>query len=285
MGVPRLRLTIRWLMTGVAICALALWIAPVCLRYWWTWTVLRDVKQGTRRASPEGFWAAGPVSVRALRETVRNGQKKTRIAAIQTLGDIAQAPAAAHRDLAKPAVPELIETLLDKDDDIRIWAAIALGRIGPSAVSAVQPLLSLLRTEENPQAICGAIQSLGEIGPGAESALPVLAEIAQDPKHTAQVFAAQAFWRIGPKGQVAAASVVPRLIDQFATSKDARERAWVAEILCEIGPDAQGAVPVLRTAAKDPDVQVHRAVGNALRAITGVDIESQSGEQRPTRNP
>ena len=99
------------------------------------------------------------------------------------------------------------------------------------------------------------------------------------------VFAAQAIWRIGPKGQAAAASVVPSLIDQFATSKDARLRAWVAEILCEIGPDAQAAIPVLRTAAADPDVQVRRAVGNALRAIRGVETESQSGEQRPTRNP
>jgi HEAT repeat protein len=137
--------------------------------------------------------------VRALRETVKNGQKKARIAAIQTLGDIAQSPADAYRDLAKPAVPELIEALGDKDDDVRIWAAIALGQIGPDAVNAVQPLLSLLRTEENPQAICGAIQALGEIGPGAESALPVLAAIAQDPKHTAQVFAAQALWRIGSR--------------------------------------------------------------------------------------
>jgi len=285
MRLTRIRFTVRRLMIAVAICALALWIAPICHQYWWTWTVVRDVKRGTRRASPEGFRAAGPASVRALRETVKNGQKKARIAAIQTLGDIAQSPAAAHRDLAKPAVPELIEALRDKDDDVRIWAAIALGQIGPDAVNAVQPLLSLLRTEENPQAICGAIQSLGEIGPGAESALPVLAAIAQDPKHTAQVFAAQALWRIGSKGQAVAASVVPRLIDQFATSKDARVRAWVAEILCEIGPDAQGAVPVLRTAAADPDVQVRRAVGNALRAITGVDTESQSGEQRPTRNP
>ena len=79
--------------------------------------------------------------------------------------------------------------------------------------------------------------------------------------------------------------MVPRLVDQVATSKDARVRAWVAKTLCELGPDAQGVVPVLRTAAADPEVQVRRAVGNALRVITGVDTETQSGEQRPTRNP
>ncbi len=62
-------------------------------------------------------------------------------------------------------------------------------------------------------------------------------------------------------------------------------RAWLAEILCDIGPDAQGAVPVLRTAAADPDIQVRRAAADALRAITGVGAESQSAEQTPARNP
>ena len=102
MRLLQMRVTLRRMMTAVAIFALALWIAPVCYQSWWTWTVVRDVKRGTRRASPEGFWAAGPASVRALRETVRNGQRKTRIAAIQTLGQTSpKRAAAAHRDLAK----------------------------------------------------------------------------------------------------------------------------------------------------------------------------------------
>ncbi len=62
-------------------------------------------------------------------------------------------------------------------------------------------------------------------------------------------------------------------------------RTWVVEILRDIGPLAQSAVPVLRTAAADPDIQVRRAASDALRAITGRGAESQAAEQTPARNP
>jgi HEAT repeat protein len=271
-------------MTTVAISALVLWAAPICHQYWWTWTVVRDVKRGTHRASPEGFWAAGPASVRALRETVRNGQKNARIAALESLCEIAQAPVATHRDLAKPAIPELIEALRDKDDDVRTWAAIALGQIGSEAVSAVEPLLSLLQEKQNPQVIPCAVRALGEIGSGARSALPELVKMVQS-GHPSQIFAAQAIWRIGPKGPAEISLIIPKLVDQLAKSKDGGMRSWIAEVLCEVGPAAKDAIPVLSTASRDSDAQVRRAAGDALRAITGVAAELQSVDPLTTRNP
>jgi HEAT repeat protein len=222
--------------------------------------------------------------VRALRETVRNGQKKARIAALQTLDEIAQAPVATHRDLAKPAIPELIEALRDKDDDVRMWAATALGQIGADAVSAVEPLLSLLQEEQNPQVIPCAVRALGEIGPGARAALPVLVEMVQT-AHLSQIFAAQAIWRIGPRGPAEVSLIIRTLIDGLAKSKDGRGRSWIAEVLCEVGPPAKEAIPVLSTASRDPDAQVRRAAGDALRAITVLAAESQSADQITTRTP
>jgi hypothetical protein len=195
----RIRFTVRRLMLAVAICAAVLWIVPVGYQWWWTWSVTRDARRGVRRYSPLGYWSAGPGAVRALRETVRSGQRTARIAAIQTLGDFALAPAAAHRDMAKPAIPELVEALRDKDDEIRMWAAITLGQIGPDAVRAVEPLISLLQVEENPQVILCAVRSLGEIGPGARSALPALTAIAEDSRHFARGFAIQAIQQVSPQ--------------------------------------------------------------------------------------
>jgi HEAT repeat protein len=286
MRLLRIRFTVWRLMVAVGICASILWIAPIGVEYWWTWTVLRDVKRGrSTRYSAEGFARAGPRSVRALREAISSGQKKTRLDALQALGVIAREENVFVRDLAKPAVPNLIAALRDKDDEVRTWAAITLGQIGPNAVSAVEPLLALLRYEENPQVISCAVRSLGEIGPGARPALPVLAAMVQNPEHTAQVFAIQAFWRVGPKGRAEASIVVPKLIDRLVTSNDTRMRVWVAEILCEIGPAAQEAIPALSIAAGDLDPEVRRAARDALSALGGKGPNSRPGDPSSTRKP
>jgi len=272
-------------MVAVGICAAIFWMAPICLEYWWMWTVLRDVKRGQSMSySAVGFAGAGPRLVQALREALGSNQKNTRVAALQSLGVIAQAPETALRDLAKPAVPDLIDALRDKDDDVRIWAAIALGRIGPSAVSAVEPLLATVRDEEHPVVIPSAIKALGEIGPDARPALPVLALMVKDPQDRNHVMAIRAFWRIGPKGRAEASVVVPKLIGRLSTSKDRRERAWVAEILSEMGPAARDAISALATAAEDPAQEDRYAVSNALKALTAGGANLESGVPTATRD-
>jgi HEAT repeat protein len=223
--------------------------------------------------------------VQALREALRSDQKKTRLAAFQSLGAIGRYRNAATRDLVKPAVPDLIECLRDEDDENRTWAAITLGEIGPDAVAAVGALLASVRDEEHPVVIPSAIQALGQIGPVARPALPVLAPMVIDPEHRNHIMAIRAFWRIGPRGQAETSIVVPRLIARLSTSKHPRERAWVAEILSEIGPAAREAIPALSAAAQDPEQQVRYAASNALRALTGGSGDSQSGYAASPRNP
>src|SRR5207249_4425666 len=113
MRLPRFQFTIRRLMVAVGICTMILGIAPICFKtcyeYWWMWTVLRDVKRGqSTRYSAEGFSRVGPRSVQALRDALKSDQNKTRLAAVQSLGVIGQDAKAAVRDLAKPAVPDLV---------------------------------------------------------------------------------------------------------------------------------------------------------------------------------
>ncbi len=277
MRLTRSRFTVRRLMVLVGICAVILGIAPICFKtchqYWWTWSVVGDVARGqSARYSPEGFSRAGPRAIQALRAAVRSAPIKTRLAAIQSLGGIALDPTAATHDLAKPAIPDLIAVLGDKDDGVRVWATLVLGQFGPDAASGVEPLLALLRNEKNPQVITSAVQSLGEIGPVARSALPALFTIVQDRGHFAQVMAIQSYWRIGPKGQAEASIVVPELIDHLVRSKEPRTRVIVAEILREIGPAANEAIPALSQATGDLDPSVRRAAQNALRVITNSQV-------------
>src|SRR5271166_2568621 len=113
MRLPRFRFTVRRMMAVVGICALILWITPISIQYWFIWTVLSDVKRGnSTRYSPEAYSGIGPRSVQALRDALRSNQKKTRLAAVNTLGYIGRDGRTAVSDLAKPAIPDLIGAAL-----------------------------------------------------------------------------------------------------------------------------------------------------------------------------
>ena len=43
---PRFKFSVGSLMVVVAVCAAIVWLAPITGKYWWTWTVIRDVKRG-----------------------------------------------------------------------------------------------------------------------------------------------------------------------------------------------------------------------------------------------
>jgi len=280
-------------MVTVAICAAIIWVAPITVKYWWTWTVMRDVKRGqSQRYSAEGFSRAGPLSVQALRDALESDKKTTRLDAIRSLAAIGHDSRDAVRALAKPAVPDLIDALKDKDDDIRMEAASALGQIGSNAASAVEPLIAAFRDEQHPvvsasaiQVSANAIQALGEIGPAAASFLPALAKMVEDPRHFYHIWAIQAFWRIGPKGAAEASVVVPKLIARLSTTKDPRERRWIADILAEIGPAARDALPALSTAAADPDPTVGSAAKKALSAVAGAAEKPGPDVSTSTQNP
>jgi HEAT repeat protein len=269
---PRVRFRTRSAMIAVAICALLLWFAPIGYRYWWTWTVIRDVKSGqAMRYSALGYARAGPRATRALRDAIRSDTVKTREAAVRVLGTIG-------RD-AKAAVPDLAEAARrDPDRDVRMFAAASLGQIGSDAGEGVEPLIEVVRHEPVLQVVLVAIEALGRIGPAAGPAIPVLASIAKNPDHSARVFAALAMWRMGSEAQNEASVIVPTLINQLATGTSPQSREWAAEVLAEMAPIAGAAAPALRSATEDPDAGVCRAARNALAAIEAKPAHANSGD-------
>lgn len=104
-------------------------------------------------------------TIRAFREW---GVRETAADALARIGDA--------------AVPALIDTLHDPDQEVRAQAAQALARMGPKAGPAIDALVHAL-DDPNADVRRGAARALGQIGPEAEDAVPALIQAIRDPRN------------------------------------------------------------------------------------------------------
>ena len=180
------------------------------------------------------------------------------------------------------AVPTLIETLADENEDLCILAARALGTVGSNEAAA--PLVKLLKSED-PYIRAAAARALGEIGSieavspliklledkdeyvlrwaswalgeiGAEAAVGPLIEILRKGDEDVSWAAARSLGHIGSKG------AVEPLIELLRDKKDS-VRWSAARALGEIGSET--AVGPLLDKLDDPFVR--RSAARALGAI------------------
>jgi len=173
-----------------------------------------------------------------------------------------------------PAVPALLEVLKGPNKDMRVCAASVLGEIGPAARTAVP---SLIEAIERPDADreakilkSHAVRALGRIGPEAKAAVPILNRLldqalkpAPAEGHNNAFDAATALAEIG-------APPVGKLLDTFLRKGDsfaARQLAW-------LGPKACEAVPSLRAALTDKQLEVRVSAAVALAYIEPSEAES-----------
>jgi HEAT repeat protein len=151
--------------------------------------------------------------------------------------------------IGDPAVPALLQILNGPDEDMRVCAADALGRIGPEAKAAVPSLIRIMErvnpagpfvvqgepTDGTPLLIRTVIRALGAIGPDARTAAPVLATwLGRDDDTDWDVIVA--LDRIG-------APPVVLLRDRFlrgADSPSALELAYIGPKTVAIAPDLVG---------------------------------------------
>jgi HEAT repeat protein len=109
---------------------------------------------------------------------------------------------------ALPAVPRLVDCLQHEgDQETRVAAAEALGRIGPKcAATAVPALAKAARDDKWPKVRSTALTALGEMGPAAKEAIPVLRAALKDPDGWISGAARNALLRVEPgKGEEVAA--------------------------------------------------------------------------------
>lgn len=194
---------------------------------------------------------------------------------------------------SKAAVPPLIASLKDNDDEVRSYAAFALGKFGPKAQIAVQPLTKALKDKEegvrvnaasalacidrhrtkemlaylmkvmkegNSRSRTFVVNALRNIA--SKEALAALSEALADDDKAVRVAAASALQGFGRKAE----PVVPALIRALSdTVAEVRQEA--AGALGEVGPGAKTAVRPLVNALKDKDWEVRWTAAGALGAI------------------
>ncbi len=104
--------------------------------------------------------------------------------------------------IAKNAAPEIIQAYKDvnQDEEVRLMAAYALGKIGIANKEVVPTLVETLRTGEASQKRLAALV-LGQIGPDAKEAVPELIKVygnnVMDPESSKR--AAEALKKIDPE--------------------------------------------------------------------------------------
>ena len=181
---------------------------------------------------------------------------------------------------ARAAVPELMEALEDKDWKVRFPAAWTLGRIGPDAVETIPSLIHALG-DRNVDVRREAVQALGWIRPQANEVVPALIGSLKAPDADIRFKAALTLGEFGSMAKTA----VPALIDAL-DDPDELVRRFAPQALGGIGPDAKDAVPALILGFKDEEVSTYApsALGKIGKVAVPALIEALKDEDQNVRN-
>ncbi|KOR32928.1 hypothetical protein TI05_04130 [Achromatium sp. WMS3] len=142
--------------------------------------------------------------------------------------------------LGKPAIPDLVKTLADRDSDVCNAAAKALGQIDPQwqqsegAKIAITDLIKKLANKSWWFVRALAAKALGNIGEPAKVAIPDLVKALADRHSNVRAAAAKALGQIGVPAKVAIPDLVKALADRHSNV-----RAAAAEALDQIDPQWQ----------------------------------------------
>ncbi len=169
-------------------------------------------------------------------------------------------------EIGAPAVAGLIERLEPSTDlDVRQHAALILGRIGLDASDAMAALIESV-VDRNRDMRNGAIRALKQIDPNwlmsdvTQHAIPMLIEKLGSRSAGVQNTAKLVLSTIG-------APAVPDLIRTLSNAEDDQHQGLAAETLGQIGADASSAVSPLNQALSSEHIHVRRLAAEALARI------------------
>jgi HEAT repeat protein len=163
----------------------------------------------------------------------------------------------------------VLELLRDANGGRRQLLSRALIKLGPKASDAV-PLLLVDLNSENVGRIATAAHVLGHFGERARVALPRLKELLDDEDVRLRVRAAGSIWKLDHQTNAVLPVLLAALQDESTYRHGARRTA--AELLGEMGPIAQGAVPLLEALLRDQPSSERQAAAEALKKITGREV-------------
>lgn len=202
----------------------------------------------------EPSWAQPPAQdadaekVQALVKDLQSDKEATRLAALEALEKLGPK--------AEPAAAALVELLQkDKSEDIRLNAALVVGRIGKGAV----PTLARVLDAKEDHVRFYAVWSLGLIGKDARETTAAVARLLQDGNDDVRRKAAYALGRFAPEAEAA----LPALAKGLADTNEAVREA-VVEALLQF--DARAA-PHLLKAVREGNAQVRDQARTILAKI------------------
>ena len=158
--------------------------------------------------------------------------------------------------LGETAIPLLIEML--QDDVARRNAGYALSAIGAPAV----PALIDAMTDQSPEVVAMAAETLGDIGPAAEAAAPVVAGVLGSQAVSVRRNAAEALGLVTQNGTNGVAALAQALKDP-----DEWVRRHASLGLARIGVHAETAIPALTKALHDDNRYVRANSAHTLFRI------------------
>lgn len=162
---------------------------------------------------------------------------------------------------ASVAADSLLGLLRTDVDDIRIHAAAALGQIRPANGEAI-PALTAALADASPAIRVAAAKALGEFRESAADGVSTLVGLLQDGNEEVRIAAAEAIARIGVPDEGSTQLLVDGL-----SSADNVVRAQTAESLGRIGVAAETAAPALAEALADTNDRVRAKAAEALGRI------------------
>ncbi|MHB8797410.1 MAG: HEAT repeat domain-containing protein [Thermoanaerobaculia bacterium] len=145
--------------------------------------------------APAALAQKAPKDVSELRARLDSSTASERASAARSIGY--------QKDAALPAVPRLLELLEgDRDNEVRVSAAEALGNIGPKcAATAVPALMKAAKEDKWPKVRSASLSALGEMREAAKPAIPILREALRDPDGFIAQAARNALFRVQPNAK------------------------------------------------------------------------------------
>jgi HEAT repeat protein len=170
------------------------------------------------------------------------------------------------------AVAPLIEALKIQDAEVRQLAIDALGEVGPGAAAAIPDLVkSSIDPDEETRVV--AAKALGKIGngPAADACVPALIKALKDPDRLVRASAAEALGEIGARHD----RVVPALVAAFHDS-DEEVNGNAAVALAMIGDPA---MPAIWPLVRDNDKILRNRAASVLGWIANAEWRQRNGER------
>jgi HEAT repeat protein len=178
----------------------------------------------------------------------------------------------------KAALLPLTQALHDRSVSVRQVSALAVGAMGKEAAEAKPALVLLTDADEEFFVRIASVKALWLVTDDPELVVPILQAMLKErdrrkpgyPDNSGRCSIAELLGEIGPRAQKA----IPDLVAYVEDATDHwAGRKYGREALGRIGPLAKEAVPALRAGLKDPDISARVAAAVAMWKVTGKDSD------------